>query len=82
MRGMGKAFGIVFTPHQSQHSDRKYLLNAEFQRPKINQFLNWLFIHPKVETQKKQMSISPFWGDVGVKKCSPFLDLGSQSATF
>ena len=25
-----------------------------------------------------KMSIPPFWGDVGVKKWSPFLDLGAR----
>ena len=28
------------------------------------------------------MSIPPFWGDVGVKKWSPFLDSGTQSTVF
>ena len=30
----------------------------------------------------KQMSIPPFWGDVGVKKWSPFLDSAAQSPIF
>ena len=30
----------------------------------------------------KQMSNPPFWGDVGVKKWSPFLDLGAQNPIF
>ena len=30
----------------------------------------------------KQMSNPPFWGDVGVKKWSPFLDLGARSPIF
>ena len=30
----------------------------------------------------KQMLNPPFWGDVGVKKWSPFLDSGTQSPIF
>ena len=30
----------------------------------------------------KQMSTPPFWGDVGVKKWSPFLDSGTRSPIF
>ena len=30
----------------------------------------------------KQMSNPPFWGDVGVKKWSPFLDSGALSPIF
>ena len=28
------------------------------------------------------MSIPPIWGDIGMKKWSPFLDLGAQSPIF
>ena len=49
MDGIGKAYSIVFTPHQSQHSDRKYPLSAEFQKPKINQLLNGLIPYQKVK---------------------------------
>ena len=28
------------------------------------------------------MSIPPFWGDIGMKKWSPLLDTGAQSAIF
>ena len=51
--GMDKAFGIVFTHHQWQHSDRKYPLSTQFEKPKINQFLNGLVIHSKVVNAKK-----------------------------
>ena len=37
---------------------------------------------PKSGKRIKQMSIPPFWGDVGVKKWSPFLDSGARSPIF
>ena len=62
MGGMDKAFGIVFTPHQWHHSDRKCPLSTQFQKPKINQFFNWLIIHPKVVNSKNKCLYHHFGG--------------------
>ena len=37
---------------------------------------------PKSDKRIKQMSIPPFWGDVGIKKWPPFFCFGIRSATF
>ena len=68
--GMDKAFGIVFTPHQWQHSDRKYPLRTQFQKPIIDQMCKWAY-YSSESGKRKKMSISPFWGGVGVKSFLP-----------
>ena len=46
------------------------------------QISEFAYFSSKSGKHMKQMSDPPFWGDVGVKKWSPFLDSGAQSPIF
>ena len=48
----------------------------------LSKFSNLANNSPNIGKRIKQMSIPPFWGDVGVKKWSPFLDSGARSPIF
>ena len=49
---------------------------------KINQIKKLAEIPSKSGKRIKQMSVTPFWGEVGVKKWSPFLDSVARSPAF
>ena len=56
------------------HAQRKMAQNC----PKRHFFKN----SSKIGKRTKQMSFPSFWGDIDVKKLSPFFDLAEQSSTF
>ena len=52
------------------------------KEPKISQIAKLALNPLKSDKRTEQMSIPPFWGDVGVKKWSPFLVSGTRSTIF
>ena len=52
------------------------------EEPKISQISKLAFNQLKSDKRTEQMSTPPFWGDVGIKKWSPFLFSGTRSTIF